>query len=91
MPKKYPLSIESLRDLDGDYVGFYSKGHHDPTEFLTEITEWGGVEIDVSPSEVYHVWWRSVPYDGDAGDVTIQFVQCAGPGPGAYPATYVEC
>lgn len=90
------IAIEAVFTNDGEEIGFYSKGHHDPAAFRAACAEamaedgdfyYLDPELTPPPSEddeVRHETWR----DEITGDDEMVWFRPAQPGePGAYPVT----
>lgn len=92
------IEIEILREAGSDgggFMGYYCRGHVDPTAFAWAANYYGdhrtGDGYDpryVRAECVKHVWWRTVPIAGDAGE--MQYVPSGGPGKGAWAATVCD-
>jgi hypothetical protein len=87
--KTYPLEIEELREFEGGHMGWWSKGHHDPTDFLSYASLVAGEILDVDVRFVRHEWWRCVPI-GVAGEHFTLTVAAKPGARGAFPVTVVE-
>mgnify|MGYP000903395000 CR=1 FL=1 len=92
------IEIETLREAGSDgggFMGYFCRGHADPEAFAWAANYHGdhlsGYDYDwrfVRARDVKHVWWRTVPIGGDAGE--MQFVPATGPGKGAWAATVAD-
>ena len=92
--KTYPLYAMEYRDDTGDRIGFYSKGHHDPKEFLLAV----GKEFDtddvgmvLSLDDVKHRYFRNQMWGGGpVSDPWHELTIVKGPARGAYPVTFID-
>ncbi len=86
--KEYPLEIETLIDGDnGDRLGYYSKGHHDPSAFVAAIKE--RENEDWAPERVRHDWSRMAIVSG--ADGWERCLYSGKPGRrGVFPVTVIE-
>lgn len=84
----HPLEIQELREFEGGHLGWYSKGHHEATDFLTEASFEASTILDIDVRFVRQEYWRCVPAGrGLRGVCTVT----ARPGTrGAFPVTVVE-
>jgi hypothetical protein len=82
MGKVYPLEVDPIVTDDGSTVGYMTKGHHDPQDFIDDLRgEW---DQDADPKDISRGWWRVLPPDADG----FKSYQESRPGPGAFPVTY---
>jgi hypothetical protein len=93
--RTYPLEIERLVDLDGDYtVGAFSRGHHEPETFLAAavsyLLEERGID-DWTPevAKVRHETWRHIPMGHDEPG-SLRFEPAKPGARGAYPVTVID-
>jgi|GEM_PF-760154 len=88
MAKTYPLDVEQC---GGDTYIVFSKGHHDPHEFMKAVREGGWAWPLGFPT--YH-WVKRVPvpagHTEELGDCDWQYVFVKEGTRGAYPATYAH-
>jgi hypothetical protein len=85
--KTYDLRIEELHEFEGGHIGWFSKGHHEPADFLTEASFEAGKTLDIDVRFVRQEWWRCVPAAGEHFTYTVT----AQPNTrGAFPVTVVE-
>jgi hypothetical protein len=87
--KPPPLAVQVLTEAGGAPMGWYSKGHHRPAEFLAAIDELEGAPQRLDVENVTHAHWRCVPGLDEDGDPAVLF-RPAKPGPGAFPVTVLE-
>lgn len=85
--KTYDLEIQELSEFEGGHMGWWSKGHHEATDFLTEASFAAGKILDIDVRFVRQEWWRCVPVTGERFTCTYQAKPTAR---GAFPVTVVE-
>jgi len=93
-PDQYPLDVMDLHELDGGWVGWWSKGHHDRFAFIEAVREenaggsekwrerWAQREGHLRPTSVRHEYRRFTLREG-----RMVAGRADGPGPGAFPVT----
>lgn len=87
MTKEYPLEVKILNEFEGGFLGYYSKGHHDPHVFIDAIKDFADGTIE-SVGHVRHEYWRCLPVGpGYKGVVLLNAKSHAR---GAFPVTVVE-
>ena len=85
--KAYNLDVRELMEFEGGHAGYFSKGHHEAVDFLTEVSFCAGAILDIDTKYVRQEWWRCVPIAGETFTVTVP----ARPNTrGAFPVTVVE-
>lgn len=92
MAKSYPLEICILYDIDdGNHMGIYSKGHHDPIEFCKEATI--EAELDegefFDPLKVRQLYGRWEMMTGPDGPIQV-LAEHYETGRGIFPITYID-
>lgn len=87
--KTHPLAIEELSEFEGGHMGWWSKGHHEPVDFLTEASYEAGKILDIDVRYVRQEWWRCVPY-GNADERWVLTIPAKPGTRGAFPVTVVE-
>jgi len=95
--KPHPLRVEVFRALfDGDDVtGYYSRGHHDPQEFVRGVYELikreSGYEcIGATVEQVRHAYAHNLPINGEQGIWWVVIQSEPRTGRGWYPITVVS-
>jgi hypothetical protein len=84
-PRSYPLDVDPLTGQDGEGLGYFSKGHHDPEAFVREASHFDGL---LYPAKyVRHAYYRAVPSQNDDLDTIYYETK---PGRGAWPVTLIE-
>jgi hypothetical protein len=82
-----PIDVQCISDIhNGDPMGYYAKGHHDPAAFLEAVVEQCSEERENLAEPVRHVYYRNVPLKNMDADFLLQETE---KGPGAYPVTTV--
>lgn len=84
--KTYPLEVQELREFEGGHMGWFSKGHHDATDFLTEASFEAGKILDIDVRLVRQEHWKCLPRT-ERGIETVTVKPGAR---GAFPVTVVE-
>ena len=85
----YTLDIQELREFEGGHLGWWSKGHHEPDDFVASIAEldWADCTV-IDRSRIRHEHWRCVPVGpGERGSL---FVSAKVGTRGSFPVTAVE-
>lgn len=85
--KTYPLEVQELREFEGGHLGWWSKGHHNPYDFLFAIDD--EKELKVPIDRVRHEWWRCMPVNV-AGEQFTLTIPAKPHTRGAFPVTVVE-
>jgi len=91
MRGQYSLEVQALLELDGgSFMGWWSKGHHNPEEFHRAVVDYEeGVHSVPAVADVKHLWARVLPNRfTDEGGGWLSY--CSGPGRGAFPLTELE-
>jgi len=80
--------VEMLFELDGDFIGYYAKGHWTGEELLAGAKWIAGDGVEFNPANVRQTYYRQVPLPkGESCD--FQLIESK-PGKGAFPVTVWE-
>lgn len=89
MKPKHPLEIIDMDWNHGDTSLLLSKGHHDKEEFLNKASfAYSTIGDNYTVENVKHVYMRSWP---DKTREYDRYYMITEKGPGAFPATILEC
>lgn len=83
------IDIQDLRELEGDAMGFWAKGHHPTHWFAEACNTYTGADAYydrryVKPDQCRHEWWRTVP-TGEPG--MVQYLPAEPKSRGAFAVT----
>ena len=89
-PKEYPLDINTLDDCDS-VTAYYSKGHHNPMEFVDKVR--AELHTEIKTGQVRHELGRWTPHRDpcDAwGNFRVYLDYPCESGRGVFPVTVAE-
>lgn len=82
MKRTYSLDVDRIVEEDGSGIGYVTKGHHAPQDFIDDLrAAW---DEDAYPGDVRQSYWRILPPDAEG----FKSYQQSKPGRGAFPVTY---
>lgn len=82
------IDVSPITDTNnGDGMGYYAKGHHDPSAFLDAVTQQWDEDRENLVEKVRHIYYRNIPLKNMDADFLLQETE---KGPGAYAVTVIH-
>lgn len=89
--RTHGIQIEELRDLDGDLMGYWARGHYALHHFKEAANYYTGADARYDEryvgetSSIRQEWWRTVPVTGEPG--MVQYCSAEPKSRGAFAVT----
>ena len=85
----WPLEVQYMRDVEGGggITVYFSRGHHDPGEFIREVHEEYDVMLDETDVVQRYMRWSMITGPDGPCQVGEEYTQ---PGRGRFPVTLVN-
>jgi len=92
------INVNAFYEFEGNFLGYWAKGWHDPDQFITEIENYcNGVlsrtqfQLELQPQRVRHTYYRNEPTDPiTREEVVLFYVERIKGGRGCYPVTVLD-
>ena len=90
------INVNTLHEFEGNFVGYWARGWHDPNEFIAAIEDYcNGVmqygQFHMQPQRVRHTYYRNEPTDPvTREEAPLFYVERIKGGRGCYPVTILD-